>query len=241
MTGAVEIVLEGPGRNALGTALMTRTIAAIEAARGRPLLVTGAGAAFSAGLDLREVAALAPDGMATFLTLLERLFTTLYQHPAPTVALVNGHAIAGGCVLALCCDARVAVADPTAKIGLNETALGVLFPPRTLAIVRARVPARHQDEVLLGAGLYPPERARSLGLVDEVAADAPAAARATLAALAGHPAAAYSRLKRALRGGAPADLASDAVLAAYLDDAVPIWTGDEVRRRIAAVLLRPRG
>src|SRR6266567_1568012 len=121
----VELVVEGPGRNALGSAIMARLIEQIEAAGGRPLLVTGAGNAFSAGLNLREVGSLGPDEMAAFLTQLERLFATLYQYPGPTVALVNGHAIAGGCVLALCCDARVAVADPEVKIGLNETALGL--------------------------------------------------------------------------------------------------------------------
>src|SRR5262249_20337234 len=239
VAGMVEIIADGPRRNALSSDLMARLLEQIAAARGEPLLVSGAGPAFSAGLDLREVASLGPDRMAAFLNLLESLFATLYQYPAPTVALVNGHAIAGGCVLALCCDARVSVADPAVKIGLNEAALGVVFPPRTLKIVRARVPPRYQDEVLLGAGLYAPERAKARGLVDEVAAAAPAAAPATLEALAKHPPAGYAMLKRALRGATPADLVSDAALAAWLDAAVPIWTGDDVRRHIAAVL-RPR-
>jgi enoyl-CoA hydratase/carnithine racemase len=138
----VEIRMESKARNALGTASMTRLVDEIAAAGGAPLLVRGAGGAFSAGLDLREVAGLDATQMADFLRLLERLFSALYLYPGPTVALIDGHAIAGGCVLALCCDVRVAAADPTIKIGLNEAALGVVFPPRTLAIVRARVPRR---------------------------------------------------------------------------------------------------
>jgi Delta3-Delta2-enoyl-CoA isomerase len=235
----IDLVLEAPGRNALSTAHMSRLVEEIEAARGQPLLVTGAGSTFCAGLDLREVAALSPDGMADYLTLFERLVTLLYQYPWPTVALVNGHAIAGGCVLALCCDARVAVTDDAMKIGLNEAALGVVFPPRTLAIVRARIPPRYQDEVLLGAGLYGPEKAKSRGMIDEITADAPAAARQLLGALAQHPQAAYAMLKRSLRGATAADLAPDDALARYLVEAVPVWTGAEVRARIAAAL-KPR-
>jgi enoyl-CoA hydratase/carnithine racemase len=234
-----EVVLDGPGRNALSTTLLQRLLEQLDAAGGRPLLLSGAGAAFSAGLDLREVASQSGEGMSSYLKLLEDVFARLYQYPAPTVALVNGHAIAGGCVLALCCDARVAVADEKVKIGLNETALGVVFPPRTLAIVRARVPPRNQDQELLGAGLYPPDRAKTRGLVDEVVADAPAAARAQLEALARHPRAGYAMLKRALRGAAPADLAPDAALARFLEEGVPIWTGAEVRAKIAAAL-RPK-
>src|SRR5579859_1137554 len=135
----IEIVLDGPGKNSLGTDMMTFLLARLEAAGGQPVLLRGAGDSFSAGLNLREVAGLDREGMARFLELLERCMSTLYVYPGPTVALVNGHAIAGGCILALACDHRVAVSRPSVKIGLNEVALGLRFPPRVLAIVRGRV------------------------------------------------------------------------------------------------------
>lgn len=231
-----EIIIEGKGKNALGSAMMHGILDDIAAAAGQPLLIRGAGAAFSAGLDLREVASLAPEKMAEFLHLLENLFTTLYQHPAPTAALVNGHAIAGGCVLAMCCDVRIAAADPSIKIGLNEVALGVVFPPRTLAIVRSRLPPRYTDEVLLGAGLYAPEAARTHGFVDEVSAEAEALATRRLEALSAHPRAAYVAVKRDVHGGAPEDLASDDVLERYVAESLPLWTGDALKAKIAAVL-----
>jgi enoyl-CoA hydratase/carnithine racemase len=232
----VDLVLDAKGKNALGTTHMTRLLADLDAAGDAPLLVRGAGGAFSAGLDLREVASLRPDEMGGFLRLLERLFTRLYLHPAPTVALVNGHAIAGGCVLALCCDARIAAADPGIKIGLNEVAIGVVFPPRTLAICRARVPRAHEVEVLLGGGLFAPERARALGLVDAVAADAETAARQRLAELAAHPRDAYAMVKRDLRGASAEALASDEALERYVHEAVPIWTGQALKDRVARIL-----
>jgi hypothetical protein len=71
---------------------------------------------------------------------------------------VNGHAIAGGCVLALCCDWRVAVDRADVRIGLNEVALGLEFPPMIMNLVRDRIPRRHVERVVLEAGLH--DRAR---------------------------------------------------------------------------------
>src|SRR5690348_5858748 len=106
-----ELTIAGRGKNALGTQVMEDVLAKVRAAGDEPLLLTGAGDAFSAGLDLKEVAALEPPGMERYLLLLDDLIDALYQHPGPTVACVNGHAIAGGCVLVLCCDHRVAADD----------------------------------------------------------------------------------------------------------------------------------
>jgi len=230
-----------PGKNALGTASMSELRESIRRADGAPILLTGTGDAFSAGLDLREVAGFAPPAMREFLALLESLMCTLFQYPAPTVALVNGHAIAGGCILALACDHRVALPEPKGRIGLNEVALGVQFPPRVLEIVRRRLPPPRLDELLLGAGLVPLPRAAEYGLVDELAADAAAGAvraRARLEELARHPAATYAATKRALRGAVPADLVSDAVAQAHLDAALPSWTSPELKARLASVLDR---
>src|SRR5215470_9196041 len=96
-----EIVLRAPGKNALSTELMTWIVRELEVAAGRPVLITGAGDAFSAGLNLKEIATLDPLGMERFLGTLEGMVDALYTYPGPTAAAVNGHAIAGGCVVAL--------------------------------------------------------------------------------------------------------------------------------------------
>src|SRR5690349_20242178 len=103
-----EITMSGPAKNALGTEMMRHLVDRFEEAAGRPVLLTGAGDAFSAGLNLKEVASLDPKGMEAFLRLLERMTGAIFAYPAPVVALVNGHAIAGGCIVALACDWRVA-------------------------------------------------------------------------------------------------------------------------------------
>lgn len=232
----IEIAMNGPAKNALGTAMMTWLVERLAAANGQPVLLTGAGDAFSAGLDLKQVASLDDEGMTAFLRLLERCVSALYLYPGPTVALVNGHAIAGGCVLALACDVRVATDDARARIGLNEVALGVRFPPRVMKMVRDRVPGPSQVPVILGAGLFSPSEALAHGLLDAISPDAGPMARARLAALAALPADAYAAAKRALRGAVDTDLAPDEVEASWMWECVPIWTSDAVKARVRKVL-----
>jgi len=234
----VELTLSGPGKNALGTVLMEQLRATLRTARDQPLLVRGSGDAFSAGLDLKEVASLDRTGMERFLGTLEELVDALYNHPAPTVACINVHAIAGGCVIALCCDHRVAADTPTIRIGLNEVALGLEFPPKVLGVARRRIPPRSLERVLLEAGLYEPRTALELGLVDEVAADAPAAARAHLERLATHPRETYTATKRALRAGT-LDL-DEAALRRFRTELVPAWCAPAVKERVRAALARRR-
>lgn len=232
-----EITMAGPAKNALGTEMMQYLLDRIAEANGRPILLTGTGDAFSAGLNLKEVASLDQKGMESFLRLLERLMSTLFSYPGPVVGLINGHAIAGGCILTLCCDHRVAPPSPRTKIGLNELALGLHYPPRVMAIVRHRVPRQHIDRVVLGAALHDPEAALRLGILDEVAVDARAAAERELTLRTGHDPGAYAAAKAALRGDAfrAGDRAIDEFFAR---EVLPTWTSPEIRSRIAAVLAR---
>src|SRR5262245_43411680 len=233
-----ELTIEGPGRNALGTTVMQRLLAGLREACGRPLLLRGAGDTFSAGLDLKEVVSLDAPGTERYLLLLDELIDALYGYAGPTVAAVNGHAIAGGCVLVLCCDLRVMTDDAKARIGLNEVALGLEFPPKILALARRRVSRRWIERVLLEAGLHAPETAHWLGLADELATDCLGVARARLAALAGHSPRVYAATKETLRRGA-LDL-SDETRGYFRDTVVPAWCAPETKARIRSVLERRR-
>ncbi|MEZ4316783.1 MAG: enoyl-CoA hydratase/isomerase family protein [Myxococcota bacterium] len=231
-----EIRIEGPGKNALGTPLMQQLLDAVRAAEGGPLLLTGAGDAFSAGLDLKEVHAADTDGMKRFLVLLTDLVAALHHHPGPTVAAVNGHAIAGGCLLALVCDVRIATTEARARIGLNEVALGLRFPPRVFRMARSRLSATHENEILLGAGLHGPVDAQRLGLVDRLDADPVAAGRAALEKLASYPADAYAAAKRDLRAGSdPIDPSEEE---RFIREILPVWAGPELKARIAGFVKR---
>lgn len=226
------ITIEGPGKNALGSELMAQLHAELEAAGGEPVLLTGAGDAFSAGLNLKELLELDLEGMSGFLTRLGALSALLFDYPGPTVACVNGHAIAGGCVLALCCDWRVGTPNPKARIGLNEVALGLRFPQRLLRMLRHQLPLL--DRIVLDSGLYAPQEALRLGLLDELAEDPLAAAQARLKARAAYPASAYAAAKATLRAGVAREV--EAEERAFLEEVVPAWVTPEVKAFVRKAL-----
>ena len=227
-----NIVLSAPGKNALSIAVLEGLQRDVEAARGEPFLLTGAGDVFCAGLNLKELATLDSVGMHRLLAALDGAVEALFQHPAPTAAWINGHAVAGGCALALCCDVIVASADPRIRIGLNETAIGLPFPPKIAALARHRLPHGSLERVLLGGGLHAPAEARSLGLVDLVAEDARSVAEQELARLAAHPRAAYAANKRQLRSSALTPPDADRIQVEVL----AVWDSEETRLRAASAL-----
>ncbi|TCO54732.1 enoyl-CoA hydratase/isomerase family protein [Actinocrispum wychmicini] len=161
---AVLTLNHGPV-NALDLELLTavpETLTAV--ADARAVVLTGQGRSFSAGVDLKRIVDGGPRYVEKFLPALSVAMLAVFEHPAPVVAAVNGHALAGGCVLAAACDVRLMSGG---TIGLTELAAGVPFPTVPLEIMRHAVgPAL--DSMVLEAGRLTPERAREIGLVHEV-------------------------------------------------------------------------
>jgi Delta3-Delta2-enoyl-CoA isomerase len=195
------------------------------------VVLTGYDGFFSAGLDLVLLYGLDPAAMDAFMQAFDRVMLEVFAFPRPVVAALNGHAVAGGCILALACDARVAVEGPI-KIGLNEIRLGVPFPASALEIARHGLPARSLEEVLYGGELYSPAGARSRGLVDGVTGDALAEARALCARLAGQPRGAFATIKAALK--APALARARESLDPLRRAFVEAWYSPDGRERIGA-------
>lgn len=164
-----------------------------------PIVITGRGGIFSAGVDLKRILDGGLDYLEVFIPALEQAFHWVARCMRPVIAAVNGHAIAGGAVLAAASD-LIVMRDGRGRIGVPELAVGVPFPPTALAIMRARVPSHHLREVLYTAATYAPSRALELGLVDEVVADAAFEQRVAerAAELAAIPYGAYQATKRRL-------------------------------------------
>ena len=141
-----------------------------------------------------------------------------------------------GCLVALVCDHRVGARNPRARIGLNEVALGLRFPPVLLQIAAARV--TRVEEVVLGSKLHDPESALRLGLLDELADDAAALERAeqVLKYLESLPREAYAAAKRDLRARHAA--MDHEANRAFLEEVLPVWTSDELKARILKMLQR---
>lgn len=172
--GAVVLTLNRPERrNALSPRMIAELCDAMQRfsqRRSGVLILTGAGAAFSAGMDLEHLQSLAGRTQAEHREDSERireLFWTLYACPLPTIAAVNGHAIAGGTGLATICDFTLAV--PEAKFGYTEAKIGFV-PAVVSAFLVRQVGEKQARDLLLTARLFSAEEARALGLINEVVA-----------------------------------------------------------------------
>lgn len=131
------------------------------------VILTGSGSIFSAGVDLFRLTSGEADYIPRFIDALDRVFLAVLNFPRPLVAAVNGHAIAGGCILAACSDYRL-MAEGKGRIGVPELLVGVPFPALALEIMRAAVsPSAFARLALTGETLLP-EEALAAGLVDEV-------------------------------------------------------------------------
>lgn len=130
------------------------------------LVLTGTGTIFSAGVDLLRIVDGGAAYVRAFLPAVSRTFESLFMFPKPVVAAVNGHAIAGGCVMACASDARLMATGP-GRIGIPELLVGVAFPIVPLEIMRfAAAPQRLQSLAYRGVTL-PADEAIAHGLVDE--------------------------------------------------------------------------
>lgn len=131
------------------------------------IVLTATGSVFSAGVDLVKVLKGRREYLDEFLPTLSQSLGALFAYPRPVVAAINGHAIAGGCVLACACDYRV-MADGDAKVGVPELRVGVPFPAVALEVMRFAVPPQYLQEVLYLGRTYRPEEAELRGLIDEI-------------------------------------------------------------------------
>lgn len=173
-----ELRLARPPVNALDPALcsaLREAHAGAVASGARGIALAGGPGVFSAGLDVPYLMSLGEDREG-LLHAWEAFFgaaRALAASPVPVAAAMAGHAPAGGCVLALCCDYRVMARSPDPakpfRIGLNETQVGLVAPEGIQALLR-RVVGAHRAERLLVGGLMPTsDEAHSIGLVDELA------------------------------------------------------------------------
>ncbi|MBI2544294.1 MAG: enoyl-CoA hydratase/isomerase family protein [Candidatus Rokubacteria bacterium] len=171
-------------------------------AGARGVILTGYDRFFSAGFDLVSLYDLNRSKMSAFVREFDRVMLQVFAFPRPTVAAINGHAVAGGCILALACDARL-MPDHRGQIGVNEIRLGVPFPASAPEIARHTPPMEYVDSILYGGQLYTPTEAMSRGLVDGLTSgDVLEEARAVCRRLAEQPSGAFRTIKAALKGPA---------------------------------------
>ncbi len=132
------------------------------------LVLCGGKKFFSIGFDLPCLLKLNRSGMSEFWVAFNRLVFDLYTLPFGTACAMEGHAVAGGNILALTCDLRLATTDETKKIGLNEIKLGVPVPYLADLILRQLVGDRAASRMILGGEFLSMSQAESIGLIDAI-------------------------------------------------------------------------
>jgi enoyl-CoA hydratase len=207
----LEVTLDGPVRvlrlahgkaSALDVELLEALEAALRAALAGPeraLVLTGTGKIFSAGVDLPRVLREGSAYLERFLPLLDRVCLALYAFDRPVIGAINGHAIAGGCVIACACDRRVSHA--AARFGVPELKVGVPFPLPALELARAPLLPGEVERLLLHGEQIDGTEARRVGWVDELVEPGAVLARAVELAreLGALPPRAFALNKRMLR------------------------------------------
>jgi methylglutaconyl-CoA hydratase len=210
--GVATLILDRPDkRNAISYELIQDLLAAfaeIAASSAQVMILTGAGKAFCSGMDLDNLKALigrSPEQSLEDSQTMARLFRSLYDFPKPTIAAVNGAAVAGGTGLATLCDLTLAV--PEAKFGYTEVRIGFV-PAIVSTFLLRQVGEKLARDLLLTGRLFDAAEALRIGLINEIvpAQELMQRARALAAQLMENSPASLLYTKRILSGAAAAEL-----------------------------------
>lgn len=166
--GVAVVRLDDGKVNALSMDVIKQLHAALDQAEreATALCIVGNAKALSAGFDLSVMRG-DVEGMIDLVRTGGRLLMRIYAHPQPTVVAVTGHALAAGALLALTCDTRIG-ADGPAKIGLNETAIGMTLPEFAVELARDRLSKRYFTRAAVQAEIFSPEGALAAGYLDRL-------------------------------------------------------------------------
>lgn len=248
-SGVATITLNRPEkRNAISFELiddLLRALKEVETSDAIVLIVTGAGKAFSSGMDLENLKTLigrTPEQNLEDSQTMVRLFRSLYEFPKVTIAAVNGPAIAGGTGLALLCDFTLAV--PEAKFGYTEVRIGFV-PAIVSTFLLRQTGEKHARDLLLTGRIIGADEAARMGLVNEIVApenlmqrarelaallmaNSPASLRATKKLLSDHARAELDQqIEAAVRENAAVRTTADfrEGITSFLEKRKPVWTG----------------
>jgi enoyl-CoA hydratase len=221
--GVVALSIDRPPANAMNVELLREVVegvASVASEAPRALVLAGRPGCFSAGADLKAVPGYGPAEQREMVTGINAMALGAYELQFPVVAAITGHAIAGGMVLALCADIRVA--SSAGRYGLTEVQVGVPYPQAAIGVVRAELTPQAARVLALGAELTDAAECERLGAFDEVLDADDVLSRALHVAehLAKLPPEVYARTKRDLRAPALAQMRagveSDPLLAAWV-------------------------
>lgn len=166
----------------------------------KSVILTGRGKFFTFGFDIQEFLSYSKEDFTRYLTKFTNLYTYIFLYPRPVIAALNGHTIAGGCMMALACDYRIMVSGKT-KIALNEIEFGSSVFAGCDEMLRFWVGNRNTTNILYSGAMYTAEEAKDFGLIDKVTTEENLVDAAIMAAtnLGNKPKNAFLSIKSLLR------------------------------------------
>jgi enoyl-CoA hydratase/carnithine racemase len=172
--GIATLTLKRGKVNALNEPMVEEIIQSFESLETdnevRSIIITGSGKFFSFGFDVPEFLSYPKEDFIRYVEKFTNLYAYMFQFPKPIVAALNGHTIAGGCMLAIACDYRLMVSGK-AKISLNEITFGSSVFAGSAEMLKYCVGQRNAQSILYSGSMYSAEEALGLGLVDQVSSE----------------------------------------------------------------------
>ncbi len=216
---------------------MTKEFTELRLSAAKAVVLTGQGGIFSAGVELVRTSDGGPGYVREFLPALNAMFDAVFPFPKPGGAAINGHAIAGGCVLACCADKRL-MAQGNGRIGVTELLVGLPFPALAFEVMRSVTLSRYFSQAIYAGDTVLPEAGAERGWIDEVVVPADLMDRAIAVAqtLAALPASTFAMTKRQMHlpVAERMEIVGDEIDEAVID----IWAAPEATARIQDYVAR---
>ena len=239
--GIASLVLERGKVNALIGVVVDELFSALRTLEGddrvRAIILTGRNRFFSFGFDIPEFITYPKERFTEFVVNFTDLYSYLFLYPKPVVAALNGHAVAGGCMLAMACDRRVMVSGK-AKISLNEISFGSSVFAGATEILRFQTGSKNAAEVLYSGAMYQAEDAQRIGLVDKAVEEEMLMRESVQAALplAEKHTPAFKSIKRLLREPIVEGYRSREM--ASIEEFVDIWYSESTWENLKGIQIR---
>jgi enoyl-CoA hydratase/carnithine racemase len=203
----------------------------------KAVILTGEGKFFTFGFDIPEFLNYSKESFVRYLTKFTGLYTDIFLYPKAVVAALNGHTVAGGCMLAIACDYRIMVQD-SAKISLNEINFGSSVFAGSVEMMKLWLGQRKVESALLSGAMYSAEEALEIGLIDEIVLkdDLDSEARRKALEYASQDSAAFMSIKKLLRNPVAEEMMKREK--ASILEFVDIWYSEKTWKNLKEKVIR---
>lgn len=239
--GTATVSLNRPKVNALNEEFVEELRECLSGLAGdsgvKAVIITGRGSFFSFGFDVPGFMAYKKKSFQKYVMKFSKLTREIFMFPKPVIAGLNGHAVAGGTILALSCDYRVMVKDKP-RISLNELTFGSTIFTSVAEYLKFAVGSNNAQKVLYSGKMFTAQEALSLGLVDEAVTEKGFSGALNKIALeyGSRDGSVFKSVKEILRSGTLKRIEKDEKRT--ISEFVDIWYSERTRKNLARIEIR---